>query len=250
MRILSVGNRYPPWSFGGYETIWQRANAALRAAGHDVRVLSTVADPTDHAGDAPEPDVHRELRWYWRAHAFPRPRLRRVRPARARQRRRARRAPARVSPRRDRLVGDGRDVAVAARARPRGRGPRGRRRRRSSGCPTDPQVDGWIRRWRGWRRAAGPVAERLTGLPARVDLDRGARWVFISAHLLEAARAATAPRSPGAVVAHPGIDPAPFPRRARGPSGSWRLLYCGRVDPRKGVATAVRALAQLPAARR
>ena len=71
MRVLCVGNMYPPHHLGGYELVWQGAVAALRARGHDVRVLTTDhrladAEPSD------EPDVHRELRWYWRDHRFPR----------------------------------------------------------------------------------------------------------------------------------------------------------------------------------
>lgn len=55
MRVLSVGNLYPPDHLGGYELMWQAANEELRARGHEVRVLC-----------APE------LGWYWRDHAWPR----------------------------------------------------------------------------------------------------------------------------------------------------------------------------------
>jgi glycosyltransferase involved in cell wall biosynthesis len=46
-------------------------------------------------------------------------------------------------------------------------------------------------------------------------------------------------------IAHSGIDPAfldPAPERP----WTWRLLYVGRLDARKGVATAVQALSHLP----
>lgn len=55
MRVLTVGNRYPPTSMGGYERMWQAGVEGLRARGHDVRVLTTP-----------------ELRWYWRNHRWPR----------------------------------------------------------------------------------------------------------------------------------------------------------------------------------
>ena len=72
VRILWVGNRYPPWSVGGYETIWAAAVRALRAAGHPMRVLTTVPDPTDRAGaGAGPPRCTVSCAWYWRAHAFP-----------------------------------------------------------------------------------------------------------------------------------------------------------------------------------
>jgi glycosyltransferase involved in cell wall biosynthesis len=50
---------------------------------------------------------------------------------------------------------------------------------------------------------------------------------------------------PGAVVIHPGIESERFsPADAR--PWSWRLAYVGRVDPQKGVATLIAALAELP----
>ena len=73
MRILSVGNLYPPHHFGGYELIWRGAVEHLRDSGHEVRILTT-----DHRHRSPDPaipedrDCHRELRWYWRDHRFPR----------------------------------------------------------------------------------------------------------------------------------------------------------------------------------
>jgi glycogen synthase len=55
VRVLTVGNRYPPAGQGGYERMWQAAVEGLRARGHDVRVLTTP-----------------ELRWYWHEHRWPR----------------------------------------------------------------------------------------------------------------------------------------------------------------------------------
>jgi glycosyltransferase involved in cell wall biosynthesis len=51
---------------------------------------------------------------------------------------------------------------------------------------------------------------------------------------------------PDVTIAHAGIDSARFAPRDPKP---WRrrLLYCGRIDPRKGVGTAIEALARLPA---
>jgi glycosyltransferase involved in cell wall biosynthesis len=110
-----------------------------------------------------------------------------------------------------------------------------------------PRVDGWSRRWRTpLGRVAAPAAERLAGVPTRLDLDRAARWTFVSAHALAAARAGGW-RLPGAVVHHPGVDAKRFRLSAARP-WQWRLLYCGRIDPRKGIDTAVRALAHMPLA--
>ena len=41
MRVLTVGNIYPPHHLGGYELVWQGAVRTLRDAGHAVRVLTT-----------------------------------------------------------------------------------------------------------------------------------------------------------------------------------------------------------------
>jgi glycosyltransferase involved in cell wall biosynthesis len=47
-------------------------------------------------------------------------------------------------------------------------------------------------------------------------------------------------------VVYGAVDQALFPRRATAPPWRGRLLYAGRLDPRKGVETAVRALPSLP----
>ena len=70
MRILSVGNLYPPQHLGGYELMWQAAVEGLRARGHEVHVLTT--DTLFREAPDTEPDIHRTLRWYWRDHRFPR----------------------------------------------------------------------------------------------------------------------------------------------------------------------------------
>ncbi|MDQ3741614.1 MAG: glycosyltransferase, partial [Actinomycetota bacterium] len=69
MRVLTVGNIYPPHHFGGYEQVWQSAVAHLRDRGHRVGVLCT---GHRHPGvpDGDEPDVDRSLDWYWRDHEF------------------------------------------------------------------------------------------------------------------------------------------------------------------------------------
>src|ERR1019366_9635177 len=69
MRVLTVGNLYPPHHFGGYEQVWASAVDHLRTRGHVVEVLAT---DYRHPGgdDGAEPAVHRTLRWYWRDHDF------------------------------------------------------------------------------------------------------------------------------------------------------------------------------------
>ena len=241
MRILTVGNMYPPHHQGGYEVIWQSAVRHLRSAGHEVRVLTT-----DHrepgAGEGAEPDVHRELRWYWRDHDFPR-----RSPA---DRLRLERHNAAVY---DRHLADFRPDAVGWWSMG-GMSLSAVERVRRAGVPASavfcdawfaygPQVDGWTRAFAA-RPLAGRVAERLTGIPARFD----ARSLGPSLFLSEALRDQALAEHPGldATVQHRGPDRDRFPEAPPRPWG-WRLLYVGRIDPRKGIATAIDALPLLPA---
>jgi glycogen(starch) synthase len=240
--ILAISNRYPPWSLGGYEVLAADAVEALRSAGHRVRVLTTVADPSDRPAVSGDPDAYRELRWYWRDHRFPSLSLHATA--------RLERANARVL--RSHLHSFGPDavlwwamggmsLSLLEQARRAGVA--------AAGVVCDdwmvygPQVDRWTRLWRGRGRFAAAVAQRTTGVPAHLDLERAARWAFISSYTLQAARRAGL-RLGGAVVAHAGIDHARFRFREPEP-WRWRLLYCGRLDERKGVATAIEALARL-----
>ncbi len=209
MRVLSVGNRYPPWSSGGYEATWAAHVAHLRAAGHTVRVLTTLPDPTDRPPSGPRPEgVYRELRWYWRAHAFPRlgiadtVRLERANAAVLR------RHLADLAP--DAVMWwamGGMSLGLLEQAR-------------RAGVPAvavvgddwpvyGPQVDGWTRRFGGPGRALARPAQWLTGLPTTLELDRAARWSMNSRHTLAAvgrppARLHRPSRHrPGALPLHP-----------------------------------------------
>jgi len=107
-----------------------------------------------------------------------------------------------------------------------------------------PLVDAWTSRTRRLGVAGARLVERLVGIPARLDLDRIERWAFNSRYTLDSARR-RGWRLESAVVVHPGIDPDRFAPRKQEP-WAWRLLYCGRIDPRKGIDTAIHALAWLP----
>jgi glycogen synthase len=240
VRILTVGNMYPPHHQGGYELVWQASVRHLRVAGHEVRVLTT-----DHrersAGSEEDGGVHRELRWYWRDHDFPR--LGRM------ERLRLERANAATF---DRHVADfdpdvvgwwamgGMSLSLVERARRAGLAAA------AVVCDTwtiyGPEVDGWLRMFAG-RPAAARAAERLTGIPTVVELAALGPYLFLSGALEEEAAAAW----PGldGEVHHRGPDSGLFPEAAAG-EWRWRLLYVGRIDPRKGIATAIEALAELP----
>jgi glycosyltransferase involved in cell wall biosynthesis len=242
MRVLTVGNMYPPHHLGGYELMWRSAVHELREAGHQVRVLTT-----DHLETHPDPaitedaDVHRELRWYWRNHEFPQLGLRE-----------------RLAIERHNLATLDQHLASFA---PDavcwwamgGMSLSMLERVRSAALPVAGAVhDEWmiygptVDRWQ--RAFDRPVLRRLasaaSGVPTGVDLAGAADWSFVSAYVRERAVAEGLDVG-GSPVIHSGIDSDRF-RPA--PERQWegRLLCLGRVDPRKGVATAVRALPELP----
>src|SRR4051794_24419368 len=245
VRVLAVGNMYPPHHLGGYELVWRSAVEHLRTRGHDVRVVTTdfrLDSPTEPEGH----DVHRELRWWWRDHAFPdRP----VRERLAFERHNARVLDKHL----DAFSPDvltwwsmgGMSLTLLERVR--------RRALPAVAFVHDdwldygPRVDAWLQLFAGPRRSrVAPVAERLLRTPTHVEFDTAARYMFVSERTRE--RAIEAGRRPAdSGIAHSGIDPAycnPQPPRA----WEWRLLYVGRIDERKGIGTVVEALANMPEA--
>jgi glycogen synthase len=243
VRVLTVGNMYPPHHLGGAELVWRSFVGHLRERGHEVRVLTTDhRQPGVTAAD--DPGVHRELRWWWREHGWPR--------FPGRERLAVERGNARVF---DRHVRELRPDAVAWMACG-GMTLSLVERARRAGLPSlalaqddwaiyGPEVDAWLRAWRR-RGPAAAAGAALTGIPTRVDLDSIDRWVAISADTLRRARELGGWRMEGARVIHTGIDAgwigAPLPHRP----WAWRLLNVGRIDDRKGIDTAIDALAHLP----
>ena len=244
VRILAVGNMYPPHHAGGYETMWQVAMEHARSLGHQVRVVvSDYRQPGAPVGE--EPGVHRTLRWYWDLERYEFPRL---------------------SPR-ERLSIERHNAAELARHL-RELQPdvvswwsmgcmslAMIEQVRRAGIPATlvvhddwlvygPHYDQWTRMWRGWRKAVAPAVERLSGIPTEVDLSAAGRFVFNSRYTLERAReAGIAP--PAATVVYPGIDERFLIESPREP-WRWRLVCVTRIDRQKGVDSAIRALPRLP----
>jgi glycosyltransferase involved in cell wall biosynthesis len=107
-----------------------------------------------------------------------------------------------------------------------------------------PRVDQWIRLFAGSRRRLAPLAERLTGVAARLDLSFVGPCLFPSETVRRRASAAVAGLGDTEVV-HQGVDRALFPAAVEKP-WDWRLLHVGRIDPRKGIDAAILALTMLP----
>jgi glycosyltransferase involved in cell wall biosynthesis len=241
VRVLAIGSMYPPHYLGGQEVVWRRATLHQRAAGHEVRVLTTdYRRPDLPEAEELDDDVHRELRWWWRDHEFPSMGLR--------ERLALERHNAAVL---DRHLAELRPDAVIWWSQG-GMSLSLVERVRQAGVPAlgvvgddwmlyGPRVDLWTRVFA--RRPWLAPAARLTGIPVRFEPGAAARWLFVSESVR--GRALRHFDLPDTGIVHPGIDPAMFPEAPPGP-WRWRLAYVGRIDPRKGIDIAIRALPLLP----
>jgi glycogen synthase len=248
VRVLTVGNFYPPHHFGGYEQVWGSAAEHLRARGHEVRVLATTYR---HPGtpDGDEPDVHRTLRWYWRDRKFdvPGERLGLIERLKIERHNHAEL---------DRHLSEFKPDVVSFWSMG-GMSHSLIESTRRRGIPIVAFVhDEWLDYGRvtdQWTRVfaapsrglAAALVEALTRVPTRVDYATAGRYVFVSEFIRQGAlRLPHAPRD--TAIAHSGIDPA-FIAPTEEREWHWQLLYVGRLDPKKGVHDAVSALAKLPA---
>jgi glycogen(starch) synthase len=247
MRILVLTNMYPPHSYGGYEQSCRDVVERWRAAGHEVLVLtSTVRVPGVDERQEPPNEVRRLLRLYWADHEILDPPLR-VRYRMERSNRRALDAAVEeFAP----------DVVSAWAMGAMSLGALGAVARR--GLPVvsvvcddwpcyGPYVDAWMRPLRTRRRLARVIG-LLTGLEVDLPpLDSAGTGCFVSQFLLDTVRERSPWSFPDATVVYSGIkaEEFPFAQPGAGPFG-WRLLYVGRIDPRKGIETVIRALARCP----
>jgi glycosyltransferase involved in cell wall biosynthesis len=238
---------YPPHHYGGYEINCEETVSFFREMGHEVLVLtSDITVP----GVVPVPesrdDIRRELRLYWADHLMLRPSLRESLAIERTNQQALDRAIADHHP----------DVVSAWHMGALSMGLLTTCRRRDiplvhvindDWLTYGPRVDRW---WRFWRRARiGAVFEPLLKVPCGPsDLGSGGAFCFISDTTLRVAESDGPWRFPVATVSYCGINLDDFPigRNPLRPSWSGRLLHVGRIDDRKGIDTAIRALASLP----
>jgi glycosyltransferase involved in cell wall biosynthesis len=247
-RILVITNMYPPHHLGGYELWCHDVVERWRGRGHEVSVLTTtmrlpgIADPP-----AERERVFRDLEFYWEDHRLRSPSLpRRVAIERA-NRAAIDRALERVRP----------DVvsAWAMGAMSLGLLTRVLEQRLplvvvvcDEWLVYAPDLDAWTRIFRR-RPVLGRAVRRLTGLPTSLpSLRDKAVALYVSDYIRRRSESGSSLAPKDAAVVYCGIDrsdldagPGVRPRPWR-----WRLLYCGRLDERKGLHTAVEALALLP----
>ena len=246
-RFLVITSMFPPHHYGGYELQCRDVIRRWRREGHSVTVLCSDHRRADATHIADEGDVRRLLKWYWRDHEIVRPSL-----------------PRRLSyERHNRKVLD----AVLAEVRPdvvsvwqMGAMSLGLLqqivdRGKPLTCVINddwpvygPIVDAWTRLFRR-RRAFGALAQRATGLPtAMPDLSRHATLCFVSEATRQRAQESTGWDLSSSHVVPSGVDTDDFPVEGRKPEEwRWRLYLPGRIDPRKGIATAIKAMIDLPA---
>jgi glycosyltransferase involved in cell wall biosynthesis len=226
MRVLTVGNLYPPHGQGGYEVVWRSFIAHLRSRGDEVRVLCSDRH-LPAAGPEEDADVHRDLRWYWRDGEWLAPGLVDMVRLERHNQRVLRRHLARFDPHAVMWWSmGGMSLSLIDGAR-------------KAGVPAVGVVhDGWL--------VYGPQKDVWTRRTRRRPDLRGAGvWTFNSEAMLDRTRAAGW-SLPDALVIHPGIALERFPEAAARPWG-WRIGSVGRVEPPKGIATLIEALPHLPA---
>lgn len=257
-RVLAIQNQYPPHHLGGYELSCRDVMEGLVERGHEVTVLTStdrrpgVTDPPgERDGTAPGGvRVWRDLPWWWEDHVLTNPpALTRVRQE-LEAHRTLRSALRTVAP----------EVVSVWNMGAMSLGLLATLERH--GLPMvfnvcddwmvyGPKLDAWgraLRRTRP-RRLAGRLLDRV-GLPSALP---GRAWpgtyLFVSERTRQAALDARAWELPVTAVVGSGIDHRDFPVQSGSVAGRpwrWRLLFVGRVEHRKGVATAVKALEHLP----
>ena len=250
-RILVITNMYPPHHLGGYELSCRDVMDRLRERGHEVEVLTTdmrlpsVEDPPHERAHG----VHRDLKFYWDDHRLLSPPfLRKLTIERGNQRALesaiARHRPDVVSAWAMGAMSLGLLTTVVDR-----------------GIPLvlnlgdewpwyGPNIDAWMR-----PLLAHPLVARAvriaTGVPTSLpDLGERAAWCYVSGMIRRSVESKSRWRPRIAGVTYSGFDAADFPILDEPPPERpwrWRLLHVGRLDERKGVHVAIRALAHLPA---
>lgn len=251
LRILCITAGYPPHHLGGYEVSCAGVMDGLVARGHHVTVLTSVERIPGVAEvvgeESAAPAVRRRLVRWFRDHQLWSP----VLPVRWRVERANQRALAAA-------LADARpDVVAVWHVGALSVGLL--TTVVDAGLPVVYAVsDDWpsycleLDAWARVGRRLGPLAG-LAGAVLRVptavgDLGTSGAFCFISEDTRRRAEHHGPWTFPDTAIVYSGIDGRLFTPRAAPPVWGWRLLYVGRLDPRKGIDTLVRAVALLPPA--
>jgi len=237
---------YPPHYYGGYELICRDVMDRFVEGGHEVEVLTTNmrvpgVDDTDDG-------VRRELRFAWDNHVLQSPSIpQRIVDERHNQRV-LRRALRRFSP----------DVVSVWNMGAMSLGLLETLRRRKVPVVLNlcddwliygPELDPWARLFVNRSELLAAVVAGVTRVPCGLPDLSSATALFISEFTKQRALAHSPMPVGRAATTWAGIDERDFPVAASASAGrawQWRLLGVGRIDERKGIDVAIRALAQLP----
>lgn len=249
--ILVLSNMYPPHHYGGYELSCRDVVDRWRDAGHQVTVLTSTMRVTGVASDPNERDagILRDLQIAYRDGDLAAPPLRRrLGVERTNQRVLA-----------DTLDAVKPDVISIWHV---GAMSTGLLTTLDEGnndvplvyvvCDDWPtyahKIDPWMKLWYRFR----PVADRLEplfGVPAHLpDVGRSGTFCFISRFNRDTCLKLSPWRYDDSTITWNGIDHRDFPVADAVPDRPWRwqMVSAGRLDPRKGFETALRALVELP----
>lgn len=257
MRILFITNMYPPHHYGGYELSCADTVRRFRQMGHQVSVLTstiTVTGVTNANNDSGYP-VWRELELYWQDHLLLNPSLReRYAIERGNQAALARALdqglPDLVSVWNMGAMSLGLLTTIQRRAIPIA----------FVLADTWPcysvELDAWSRLFRGRlsRFAAGPIRVMARVPTATNDFSLLGPCLFFSDHIRRTIQDQCGWSLKRTGIVYSGVETDVFPIAEEGSpiaSDDWggQLLYVGRIDERKGIDTALKALPHLPSAR-
>ena len=244
-----LSNLYPAHAVGGYERMCRDVVQRFRHRGHEVAVLTTRFRADGSASEAEEQGVHRNLGFYWDGREIVCPPLWRQGLIERGNRRCLGRLLDAFAPNVVSVWGmGGLSLGLLALL--------ARRRVPLVYVVGDDWLvygswaDCWMRRFADRDTVAGllALATRLATRPP--DIGATGAFCFASEFIRRRAEEVGGWAFPIATVTYAGIDrgdfpPATDPQSER--SWRWRLLCVGRLTEQKGLETAVRALASLPA---
>jgi glycogen synthase len=245
-RILVLSNMYPPHHYGGYELSCRDVVDRWRARGHEVTVLtSTMRVP--HASDVDEPHVRRELEISYRDGDLYAPPHHRRYGIERRNHRTLRRALDAAQPDVVSIWHMGAMSTSLLRPLVKSRVPLV-----YVVCDDWPTYAHRIDPWMGFfdrHPRIGRTLRSIGGVPTTLpDVGRSGTFCFISELNRQRCTEHSPWDFPDSTVTYNGIDHRDFPVATEVPRKPWRwrMVTAGRLDPRKGVETAVRALPHLP----
>lgn len=245
MKLLALTNMYPPHHYGGYELICCDVMTRLRERGHSVDVLTTTLR-VPGASEEPDTAVHRQLRFAWEDHKLQSPPV----PRRWRNERHNH------AVLRDTLRAIAPDVVSVWNMGAMSLGLLEALRSRDVPVVANlcddwlvygPGLDPWARLFANRRGFIGATAAAVTRVPCGLPDLSGATGLFISNFTRDRALAHSRMKPGRVSTTWSGIDERDFPLRP--PTDSpwqWKMVGAGRIDERKGIATAIGALAHLP----